>query len=305
MPISTGGGKALFIGTYLPGNGLHLDVKRELIKRVPAGATNLRATELSQISMTPLLNRVARKLPRPAARRRAAADRPRERRALPHDRAARLRRDGGREDVAHVARIGRRRALDVGQRVPVRRARARPRRARAAGAAAALGGAADRRCSLLGVTVVGGLLLAGTRRNVALMPLVMALAAVAVVMVVQRDLAPPAEPLSCPAMRILILGGDGYLGWPTAMRFSARGHDVFVVDNFARRRWHHEHGTDSLTPIGGLADRIDAWREVSGKRDPRLRRQHRGRRVPRPRRRRGAARTRSSTTASSPRRRTR
>jgi UDP-sulfoquinovose synthase len=66
-------------------------------------------------------------------------------------------------------------------------------------------------------------------------------------------------------MRILILGGDGYLGWPTAMRFSARGHDVFIIDNFARRRWHHEHGTDSLTPIGGLADRIDAWREVAGR----------------------------------------
>src|SRR5215208_426787 len=66
-------------------------------------------------------------------------------------------------------------------------------------------------------------------------------------------------------MRILILGGDGYLGWPTAMRFSARGHDVFLVDNFSRRRWHHEHGTDSLTPIRSLADRIDAWREVSGK----------------------------------------
>jgi UDP-sulfoquinovose synthase len=65
-------------------------------------------------------------------------------------------------------------------------------------------------------------------------------------------------------MRILILGGDGYLGWPTAMRFSARGHDVFVVDNFARRRWHDEHSTDSLTPIRTLADRIDAWREVSG-----------------------------------------
>src|SRR6476469_2376619 len=66
-------------------------------------------------------------------------------------------------------------------------------------------------------------------------------------------------------MRILILGGDGYLGWPTAMRFSARGHDVYVVDNFARRRWHNEHSTDSLTPIGGLADLIDAWREVSGR----------------------------------------
>ena len=54
-------------------------------------------------------------------------------------------------------------------------------------------------------------------------------------------------------MRILILGGDGYLGWPTAMRFSARGHEVSVVDNFSRRRWHNEHSTDSLTPIQPLA----------------------------------------------------
>ena len=66
-------------------------------------------------------------------------------------------------------------------------------------------------------------------------------------------------------MRILILGGDGYLGWPTAMRFSARGHEVSVVDNFSRRRWHHEHSTDSLTPIRSLAERIEAWREVSGR----------------------------------------
>jgi UDP-sulfoquinovose synthase len=64
-------------------------------------------------------------------------------------------------------------------------------------------------------------------------------------------------------MRILILGGDGYLGWPTAMRFSARGHEVSVVDNFSRRRWHIEHSTDSLTPIGSLRDRIDAWRDVA------------------------------------------
>jgi UDP-sulfoquinovose synthase len=66
-------------------------------------------------------------------------------------------------------------------------------------------------------------------------------------------------------MRILILGGDGYLGWPTAMRFSARGHEVAVVDNFARRRWHLEQSTDSLTPIISLGDRIEAWHEVSGK----------------------------------------
>ncbi len=48
------------------------------------------------------------------------------------------------------------------------------------------------------------------------------------------------------------------------MRFSARGHEVSVVDNFSRRRWHHEQSTDSLTPIRPLAERIDAWREISG-----------------------------------------
>jgi UDP-sulfoquinovose synthase len=68
-----------------------------------------------------------------------------------------------------------------------------------------------------------------------------------------------------PSMRVLILGGDGYLGWPTAMRFSARGDEVSVVDNFSRRRWHARNGTDSLTPIRPLAERIEAWREVSGK----------------------------------------
>jgi UDP-sulfoquinovose synthase len=60
-------------------------------------------------------------------------------------------------------------------------------------------------------------------------------------------------------MRILILGGDGYLGWPTALRFSARGHEVAVVDNYSRRRWVGDVGSDSLTPILPLADRIDAW----------------------------------------------
>jgi UDP-sulfoquinovose synthase len=65
-------------------------------------------------------------------------------------------------------------------------------------------------------------------------------------------------------MRILILGGDGYLGWPTALRFSARGHEVSLVDNFSRRRWHTEHGTASLTPIRELEERIGAWREISG-----------------------------------------
>jgi UDP-sulfoquinovose synthase len=66
-------------------------------------------------------------------------------------------------------------------------------------------------------------------------------------------------------MRIVILGGDGYLGWPTAMRFSARGHDVHVIDNELRRRLHAEAGTDSLTPIVRLPERVEAWRDVTGR----------------------------------------
>jgi UDP-sulfoquinovose synthase len=65
-------------------------------------------------------------------------------------------------------------------------------------------------------------------------------------------------------MRVLVLGGDGYLGWPTALRFSDRGHEVAIVDNFSRRRWHLQQSTDSLTPILTLEERIDAWRDVSG-----------------------------------------
>ncbi len=66
-------------------------------------------------------------------------------------------------------------------------------------------------------------------------------------------------------MKVLILGGDGYLGWPTAMHFSAREHDVVVVDDFTRRHGHLERGTDSLTPISALHERIDAWHQVSGR----------------------------------------
>jgi len=66
-------------------------------------------------------------------------------------------------------------------------------------------------------------------------------------------------------MRILILGGDGYLGWPTSMQFARRGHEVHAVDDYLRRRAHVEAGTDSLTPIGAsLPARAEAFREVTG-----------------------------------------
>jgi len=66
-------------------------------------------------------------------------------------------------------------------------------------------------------------------------------------------------------MRILILGGDGYLGWPTSMHFSRRGHEVHALDDYLRRRAHAEAGTDSLTPIlESLSARAKAWRDVTG-----------------------------------------
>ncbi len=67
-------------------------------------------------------------------------------------------------------------------------------------------------------------------------------------------------------MRVLVLGGDGYLGWPTALHLSDRGHEVAVFDNFARRGYDAELGVESLVPIESLPDRIDAWAEVSGRR---------------------------------------
>ncbi len=64
-------------------------------------------------------------------------------------------------------------------------------------------------------------------------------------------------------MRILVLGGDGYLGWPTALYLSRRGHQVGVVDNFARRGYDLEMGVDSLVPIASLQRRIRCWRDIS------------------------------------------
>jgi len=66
------------------------------------------------------------------------------------------------------------------------------------------------------------------------------------------------------ALRVLVLGGDGYLGWPTAMALSRLGHRVAVVDNFAKRRWELEIGVQPLFPLSTLHERVRAWREVTG-----------------------------------------
>ncbi|NJK82150.1 MAG: NAD-dependent epimerase/dehydratase family protein [Chloroflexaceae bacterium] len=66
-------------------------------------------------------------------------------------------------------------------------------------------------------------------------------------------------------MRILVLGGDGYLGWPTAMHLSQRGHEVAVLDNMARRAWDFEFGAESLVPILSLQERVMCWKSLAGK----------------------------------------
>ncbi len=66
-------------------------------------------------------------------------------------------------------------------------------------------------------------------------------------------------------MRVLILGGDGFCGWPTALHLSARGAEIGIVDNLSRREIDQELGVQSLTPIAPLAERRAAWSEVSGR----------------------------------------
>jgi len=67
-------------------------------------------------------------------------------------------------------------------------------------------------------------------------------------------------------MRVLILGGDGYLGWPTAMRLAAKSHEVCVVDNYLRRRIALETESEALIPTPNLVERCRKYHEVSGNR---------------------------------------
>jgi UDP-sulfoquinovose synthase len=66
-------------------------------------------------------------------------------------------------------------------------------------------------------------------------------------------------------MRIAVLGGDGYCGWPTALYLSKQGHEVAIIDNFSRRLWDHELGAMTLTPIQPLPERLRAWRRLTSR----------------------------------------
>ena len=66
-------------------------------------------------------------------------------------------------------------------------------------------------------------------------------------------------------MKILVLGGDGYCGWPTALYLSSRGNEVAIADGFQRRSWDHELGAQTLTPIRPLTERLRTWQSRTGK----------------------------------------
>jgi UDP-sulfoquinovose synthase len=65
-------------------------------------------------------------------------------------------------------------------------------------------------------------------------------------------------------MKIVVLGGDGYCGWATALYMAKKGHEVTIVDNFVRRQWDYELGVQTLTPIRPLAERLRAWHQLGG-----------------------------------------
>jgi UDP-sulfoquinovose synthase len=66
-------------------------------------------------------------------------------------------------------------------------------------------------------------------------------------------------------MRVLVIGGDGYCGWATALHLSNRGYEVGILDNLIRRHWDSQLGCDTLTPIAPIQHRIQRWQDLTGK----------------------------------------
>jgi UDP-sulfoquinovose synthase len=66
-------------------------------------------------------------------------------------------------------------------------------------------------------------------------------------------------------MKVLVIGGDGYCGWATALYLSNRGYEVGILDNMVRRHWDMELCVETLTPIAPIQSRIQRWRDLTGK----------------------------------------
>jgi UDP-sulfoquinovose synthase len=69
-------------------------------------------------------------------------------------------------------------------------------------------------------------------------------------------------------VKVLVVGGDGYCGWATALYLSERGYDVAIVDSLVRRHWDLTLGVETLTPIAAIRHRVDRWHELTGKTIP-------------------------------------
>ncbi|SDI19930.1 NAD-dependent epimerase/dehydratase family protein [Alteribacillus bidgolensis] len=65
-------------------------------------------------------------------------------------------------------------------------------------------------------------------------------------------------------MNIIVAGGDGFCGWPTALYLSKQGHDVSIIDNLVRRKYDDELRSNSITPIASLEERVQKWKELTG-----------------------------------------
>jgi UDP-sulfoquinovose synthase len=66
-------------------------------------------------------------------------------------------------------------------------------------------------------------------------------------------------------VKVLVLGGDGFCGWPCAVNLADQGHEVLIVDNLSRRKIDVDLEVDSLTPITSIGERLQAWEEIGGK----------------------------------------
>ncbi|MDF5708105.1 MAG: NAD-dependent epimerase/dehydratase family protein [Nostoc sp. S4] len=66
-------------------------------------------------------------------------------------------------------------------------------------------------------------------------------------------------------MKVLVIGGDGYCGWATALYLSNRGYEVGILDSLVRRHWDNELGVETLTPIALIHQRLQRWQDLAGK----------------------------------------
>ncbi|MEM9213784.1 MAG: NAD-dependent epimerase/dehydratase family protein [Cyanobacteria bacterium P01_F01_bin.150] len=66
-------------------------------------------------------------------------------------------------------------------------------------------------------------------------------------------------------MKVLVIGGDGYCGWATALYLSNKGYEVGILDSLVRRHWDNTLQVETLTPIASIQQRIQRWKDLTGR----------------------------------------